>query len=86
MDLSDRVALSPREAARCLSIGTTKLYTLIAAGKLDARSFGHRTLITRESVEQFLASLPPAPIGSARNGTRLRRAAIKTVSGDASLP
>jgi excisionase family DNA binding protein len=39
-------------------IGRTKVYDLIAAGKLEAVKLGSRTLITAASIEVLLASLP----------------------------
>lgn len=39
-------------------LGKTRLYELIAAGKIDARKEGRRTLITGESLRSYLASLP----------------------------
>jgi excisionase family DNA binding protein len=39
-------------------IGKTKIYEAIASGKLTARKCGKRTLILREELRQFLASLP----------------------------
>ena len=46
------------EARAALGIGTQKLYDLINNGTLDARKLGHRTYITAESLEAFVASLP----------------------------
>ena len=47
------------EAKAALGCGTSKLYDLINNGTLDARKLGHRTYITAESLESFVASLPP---------------------------
>ena len=47
------------EAKAALGCGTSKLYDLINDGTLDARKLGHRTYITAESLEAFVASLPP---------------------------
>jgi hypothetical protein len=55
------------EAERTLGLGRTKLYHLIAAGLLDARKAGSRTIITGESLRAYLASLPKADI---RTGQR----------------
>jgi hypothetical protein len=52
--------LFPNEAKAALGIGTSKLYDLINNGTLDARRFGKRTYVTAESIEQFIAALPPA--------------------------
>jgi hypothetical protein len=46
------------EAKAAIGCGTWKLYSLINSGVLDARKFGHRTYITRASLESFVASLP----------------------------
>ena len=53
-----------REACAAAGIGRTKLYSLIAEGKLEARQCGARTLIPAESLRAFLENLPPAPIRS----------------------
>jgi excisionase family DNA binding protein len=47
------------EAKTALGCGTSKLYDLINNGTLDARKLGRRTYITAESLEAFVASLPP---------------------------
>jgi hypothetical protein len=47
------------EAKAALGCGTTKLYALINSGVLETRRFGKRTYITAESLEAFVASLPP---------------------------
>jgi excisionase family DNA binding protein len=47
-------------------IKKTKIYELVAEGKLEARAVGGRTVIDAESVRAFYASCPPAPIGPAR--------------------
>ncbi len=54
------------DARRILGLGTTKLYALIAAGALDARKCGARTLITGESLRAYVASLPKANITTGR--------------------
>ena len=40
-------------------IGRTKLYELIAAGDLDARKIGDRTVITCASINALIERLPP---------------------------
>ena len=47
------------EAKAALGCGTTTLYNLINRGVLEARRLGHRTYITADSLEEFVASLPP---------------------------
>lgn len=53
-----RELYSPREAEHLLSCSHPTLYRLIAAGRLDARKIGAKTVITRQSIEAFIASLP----------------------------
>lgn len=60
---TERLAYTIADACRALGVGKTKLYALIGAGRLDARSLGKKTLITAESVQRLLDSLPRAPIG-----------------------
>ena len=48
------------EACAALGIGRTRLYALIAEGRIEARACGGRTLIPADSLRAFLASLPPA--------------------------
>ena len=49
-------------ACAASGLGRTRIYALIAEGKLEARACGGRTLIPAESLQVFLANLPPAPI------------------------
>ncbi len=56
------LALSVRDACAAIGCGRTTLYSLIADGKIVARSLGSRTIIPTESLREFLGSLPPAPI------------------------
>jgi excisionase family DNA binding protein len=53
-----REALSIAEAGAATGIGKTKLYEAIAEGKLRARKCGKRTLVLRDELREFLASLP----------------------------
>jgi len=46
------------EAKAAIGCGTTRLYSLINSGVLEARRYGHRTYITGASLEAFVASLP----------------------------
>ena len=50
--------LSVVEACAVAGIGRSKLYEAIATGSLKARKWGKRTLILRDDLRQFLASLP----------------------------
>ncbi len=53
-----RAVHSPRETEAILGISHATVYRLIAAGKLDARKLGGKTVITDESIRQLIASLP----------------------------
>jgi excisionase family DNA binding protein len=58
VDRTGRALYSPRETEAILGISHASLYRLIAAGRLDARKLGSKTLITAESVERLIAELP----------------------------
>jgi excisionase family DNA binding protein len=53
-----RFFFSVRETEAILGISHASLYRLIAAGKLDARKLGNKTLITFESIERLATHLP----------------------------
>lgn len=63
-DSLPRLAYSVSDACRVLGIGRTRFYQLIAEGKIEARQCGGRTLIPADSLRNFIAYLPPAPIRS----------------------
>jgi len=46
------------EAKAALGVGNTRFYELIAAGALDARKMGSRTMVTAESLRRYVGSLP----------------------------
>lgn len=48
------LAYSIAEACRVTSIGRTRLYALIAEGRLEARKIGRRTLITASSLRALI--------------------------------
>ena len=54
------------DASRITGLGATKLYELIGQGVLDARKAGSRTLLTAESLNRYIASLPKATITTGR--------------------
>jgi excisionase family DNA binding protein len=51
-------ALSVEEFCRRYSIGRTKAYQELGAGRLRARKVGKRTLITEDDAEAWLSRLP----------------------------
>jgi excisionase family DNA binding protein len=53
-----RALYSPKETEAILNVSHATCYRLIAAGKLDARKLGGKTLITAESIERLIAELP----------------------------
>jgi len=56
--LPARALYSPRETEQILGLSHATLYRLIAAGRIDARKLGGKTLITAESIDQLVAELP----------------------------
>jgi excisionase family DNA binding protein len=54
----EREGLSISEASAFAGIGKTKIYQAITDGHLKARKCGKRTLILRDELRHFLASLP----------------------------
>ena len=53
------IAYSIREAVAAANIGRSSIYEAIAAGRLNARKLGKRTLILRDDLTAWLDSLPP---------------------------
>ncbi len=45
-------------AARAMGVGKNKVYEEIAAGRLEARKMGRRTVITRAAIEVWFGRLP----------------------------
>lgn len=50
------IAYSVSDACRVSSLGRTKIYQLIAEGKLEVRKLGKRTLILADSLENLIRS------------------------------
>ncbi len=57
-----QLMLSVDEAAKALSIGKTKLYSELSAGRIVGVKLGKRTLITRESIENYISTLDLYPL------------------------
>jgi hypothetical protein len=49
-------------AAQMIGEGVSKIDMLVATGRLDARKSGRNLLILVESLEAYIASLPPADL------------------------
>ena len=58
MPAIEPLALSPRDAADCLSVSKRTVSNLIADGKIEARKNGTRTLVDVASLKTYYASLP----------------------------
>lgn len=57
-NISKKTLLSIQEVSKMTSIGRTSLYNAINTGQLIAKKFGRKTLITADSLEQFINELP----------------------------
>ncbi len=55
-----RVAYTVEGAAEAAGVGRTSIFSEIKAGRLKAKKFGKRTLITDEALREWLATLAPA--------------------------
>jgi excisionase family DNA binding protein len=53
-----RLGMSVPEAARQLGIGVRSVWRLIAAGELEARKIGRRTVIEAVTLNAYLVSRP----------------------------
>jgi excisionase family DNA binding protein len=53
------MAMSVAEAAVEARIGRDGIYEAIRDGRLEARKWGRRTLVTHEALQRFLNGLPP---------------------------
>ena len=68
---ADRLAYSVNEAARLTGLSRDLLYDEMRRGHLGYLKVGRRRLITRQHLEQFLASTPgPQPAGSTAHGRK----------------
>lgn len=52
---TEPLAYSVHEACRVSSLGRTRLYQLIAEGRLEARKIGKRTLIPAASLRRLIS-------------------------------
>lgn len=55
--IMEKLLLSIDDAANALSIGKTKLYAELKSGNLQASKLGKRTLIPRESIQDYIDKL-----------------------------
>jgi excisionase family DNA binding protein len=68
-----RAYYSPREAEAILGVSHATLYRLLAAGRLEARKLGVKTLISAESIAGLIAGMPRATFGGAAPGRTVAR-------------
>jgi excisionase family DNA binding protein len=59
-------AMSPKDASFYLGVGVNSVYEMIAAGELEAKKLGTRTLVVTESIRNRLAALPKAKLTTQR--------------------
>ena len=67
---SEKIAYTLEQVSDMLSIGKTKIYAEIKAGRLKVRKWGSRNLVFREDLDAFLATLPvvtPTPVPNYTN-------------------
>ncbi len=50
--------LTVREACRLLSMGVTRFYAEVGAGKIQVRKLGRRTVVAESEVARYQATLP----------------------------
>jgi excisionase family DNA binding protein len=74
--LSNPLMLSIRDACRSSALGRTTIYKLIGLHKIRAVKVGSKTLVDAQSLQDFLAGLPPARIRSAEKTPNSRPAEI----------
>ena len=60
------LSLSIEEARAMTGLGRTKLYQLINSGDLKARKLGKRTIILKDDLDAFLASLEAYPASAGK--------------------
>jgi excisionase family DNA binding protein len=53
---SERIAVSPAEAARLAGVGRTTLYMALGSGELRSMKIGKRRLIALEALRAWLAA------------------------------
>lgn len=62
--------ITVKEACSSLRCGVTKLYELMASGKVKAKKDGGRTLVDVASLNRYQTDLPDAALTTHRNNKR----------------
>lgn len=57
-DAPEQIAMSVAEAALRTGLGRDQIYNAIRDGRLEAKKFGRRTVITLDALHRFLGELP----------------------------
>jgi excisionase family DNA binding protein len=73
--MSETISYSIEGACAAAGFKRRHCYELIAAGKLEARKSGKRTLILADSLRAYITSLPPADIRCGKRGKEAPHAA-----------
>ncbi len=73
--MHEALAYTVERACEVGGIKKTHLYGAIAAGRIDARKSGGRTLILADSLRRYVESLPPAEIRIGRKAAETTNAA-----------
>lgn len=55
-----QLAMTVEDAIKISGLARSRIYILLAEGKLEARKAGRRTLIIGESLRRYIDELPPA--------------------------
>lgn len=56
--MTEKLVFRPREVQDALGIKHTAFWGLVKAGQLETRKIGRATVVTRESLHQFVENLP----------------------------
>ncbi len=68
MTTQSRWAVSPKEACAQIGCGITFLYQEIAAGRLEAKKIGRKTMVPSEGIARYIEKLPRAVLHTGRRG------------------
>ena len=59
---SEKLGYSLSEVSQLLSVSRTSIYREILSGRLIAGKIGSRTIVTKDSLDSYVATLTPYPI------------------------
>jgi len=59
-----RIAYSPEEASKLVSLGRTTIFQEIKAGRLRARKAGKKTIILDDDLREYARNLPKREISA----------------------